>query len=284
MARVGCLCAQPRQCGRAATTILRRRSSTGTSPAKWSAIDISQDKARQLGITSAERGAGSQHGDQRQDHHAGARQHLSRRRRRPGRKRPAHLIETLQNLQVQAASGRWCRCLVRQHPLRPRTADRLAAGPRADDHRSATIPMRPSRRRKEAARARQSRVQREVPAEFKLARAARSRGAARGRRRGDASRSCCSTIGDLHHGPAPELRQAAAGPKRGAARAHRRGRRAAADRQPLGFVAILGVLALIGIIIRNAMILMARSTTFWPASTPGLPWSRRRSTACGRSC
>jgi multidrug efflux pump subunit AcrB len=52
--------------------------------------------------------------------------------------------------------------------------------------------------------------------------------------------------------------------------------------QPLGFVAILGVLALIGIIIRNTVILVTQIDAF---HAEGLtPWSKPPCTACGPSC
>ena len=55
--------------------------------------------------------------------------------------------------------------------------------------------------------------------------------------------------------------------------------------QPLGFVAILGVLALIGIIIRNSVILVIQIDAFRAEGlAPGTPWSRPPCTACGRSC
>ena len=55
---------------------------------------------------------------------------------------------------------------------------------------------------------------------------------------------------------------------------------------PLGFVAILGVLALIGILIRNSVILIVQIEQLARrrAGPPGRRWSRRPSTACGRSC
>ena len=54
---------------------------------------------------------------------------------------------------------------------------------------------------------------------------------------------------------------------------------------PLGFVAILGVLALIGILIRNSVILIVQIEDLRKAGRPaGMPSSKRPSTACGRSC
>ena len=55
---------------------------------------------------------------------------------------------------------------------------------------------------------------------------------------------------------------------------------------PLGFVAILGVLALIGILIRNSVILIVQIEDLRRARarTAGRPSSRRPSIACGRSC
>jgi multidrug efflux pump len=67
-----------------------------------------------------------------------------------------------------------------------------------------------------------------------------------------------------------------------AARPDRRGRRAADLRPPLGFVAILGILALIGMIAKNAVILITQITDERAA---GLGVARRWSaapTACGR--
>ena len=54
-----------------------------------------------------------------------------------------------------------------------------------------------------------------------------------------------------------ELPAAVPGAADGAAGAHRRGRGAAARRgAPMGFVAILGVISLIGMVIRNSVILI----------------------------
>ena len=54
---------------------------------------------------------------------------------------------------------------------------------------------------------------------------------------------------------------------------------------PLGFVAILGVLALIGILIRNSVILIVQIEQLRDEGRPpGKPSSRRPSTACVRSC
>ena len=54
---------------------------------------------------------------------------------------------------------------------------------------------------------------------------------------------------------------------------------------PLGFVAILGVLALIGILIRNSVILIMQIEALRDgAPPPGTRSSTRPCTACGRSC
>ncbi len=55
---------------------------------------------------------------------------------------------------------------------------------------------------------------------------------------------------------------------------------------PLGFVAILGVLALIGILIRNSVILIIQieDSAKRGRARPGTRCSRRPSIACGRSC
>ena len=53
---------------------------------------------------------------------------------------------------------------------------------------------------------------------------------------------------------------------------------------PLGFVAILGVLALIGILIRNSVILIVQIEELKRrAGRHGKRWWRPRNTACGRS-
>jgi multidrug efflux pump subunit AcrB len=54
---------------------------------------------------------------------------------------------------------------------------------------------------------------------------------------------------------------------------------------PLGFVALLGVLALIGIIIRNSVILVTQIDDFKEKGlAPWELWSRPRDIARGRSC
>ena len=54
---------------------------------------------------------------------------------------------------------------------------------------------------------------------------------------------------------------------------------------PLGFVAILGVLALIGILIRNSVILIVQIEHLkGKAGRRGKPLSKRQSIACGQSC
>lgn len=54
---------------------------------------------------------------------------------------------------------------------------------------------------------------------------------------------------------------------------------------PMGFVAILGILALIGILIRNSVILVVQIEHLRSeGSRPGAPSSRRPSIACDRSC
>jgi multidrug efflux pump subunit AcrB len=54
---------------------------------------------------------------------------------------------------------------------------------------------------------------------------------------------------------------------------------------PLGFVAIPGVLALIGILIRNSVILIVQIDELEKeVDRRGKPWWRQPSIACGRSC
>ena len=54
---------------------------------------------------------------------------------------------------------------------------------------------------------------------------------------------------------------------------------------PLGFVAILGVLALIGILIRNSVILIVQIEDLRKGDAlHGTRWWKRPSIECGRSC
>jgi multidrug efflux pump subunit AcrB len=53
---------------------------------------------------------------------------------------------------------------------------------------------------------------------------------------------------------------------------------------PLGFVAILGVLALIGILIRNSVILIVQIEHLKEAGRHGKRSWRQRNIVCGQSC
>ena len=72
----------------------------------------------------------------------------------------------------------------------------------------------------------------------------------------------------------------------GAARADRRGGGDAAQRAPMGFVAILGVLALVGILIRNSVILVVQIEDL--RREGWAPWEAvvevQKCTGRGRSC
>ena len=75
-------------------------------PARVVKVDVLQDKARQLGVTSAGHRQRAQQHRRRHDHHPGARRHLSGQRRGRARAPPSGgSIETLQNLQLPGQNG-----------------------------------------------------------------------------------------------------------------------------------------------------------------------------------
>ena len=80
-------------------------TSTGTSRSACCKVDVLQDKARQLGITSSRhRQRAEQHG-RRRHHHPGARRHLSVNVVARAREAERGSIETLQNMQLPTATG-----------------------------------------------------------------------------------------------------------------------------------------------------------------------------------
>ena len=104
-------------------------------PARVVKVDVLQDKARQLGVTSRGHRRRAQRHRRRRQHHSGARRDLSRQRRRPGAGRRAAIDRDApepaiagQQRPVGAAGGH------RDLPLRARAAGDLAPQPAADDH------------------------------------------------------------------------------------------------------------------------------------------------------
>ena len=231
-------------------------------PARVAKVDVLQDKARQLGVSSEDI-ATTMNGVLNGARHPGPRQYLSRERHWPA---PATTerasIDTLQNLQLSAATDSPCRLApspdctygIEQPTIWRRT--RLPTITlKADVPDTAQPKTVVDRARAEGYGFREVSSARLFGRGRRLCRGEREEpGADRGGRSAYA----------FHHGhdpddPAAELPAPVLGVCDRAAGSDRRGRGSTAEwRSPMGFVAILGVLALIGILIRNSVILIVQ--------------------------
>ena len=200
-------------------------------------------------------------------------------------------IETLQNLQLPAANGRiGAARRGRDLPLRARAAGGLAARPHADDHRAG----RPRPRRAAAGDGRQRSLQpsvddlrRKLPPGYSIEVGGTVEES------GKSQGPIAAVVPLMLFVMATILMIQLQSFQRlflvvGVAPLGLIGVVAALvpSGAPMGFVAILGVLALIGIMIRNSVILIVQIDEHLRrrGQHPGTPWSKRPSIACGRSC